>query len=148
MRLWSLHPSLLDARGLVALWREGLLARKVLRGKTVGYRHHPQLVRFRECARPVRAIDAYLWGVHAEATARGFVFDATKLGRHRRHARIRVTAAQVAHERRHLLAKLRLRSPAAARRLRAALSVPHPLFRVVAGPMASWERTNKPPKIS
>lgn len=32
MRLWSLHPSYLDAVGLVALWREGLLARKVLQG--------------------------------------------------------------------------------------------------------------------
>jgi len=25
MRLWTLHPKYLDARGLVALWREGLL---------------------------------------------------------------------------------------------------------------------------
>jgi len=30
MRLWSLHPRYLDAKGLVALWREGLLAQKVL----------------------------------------------------------------------------------------------------------------------
>ena len=29
MRLWSLHPSLLDQKGLVALWREALLAQKV-----------------------------------------------------------------------------------------------------------------------
>ncbi|HWP85543.1 MAG TPA: pyrimidine dimer DNA glycosylase/endonuclease V, partial [Terriglobia bacterium] len=39
MRLWSLHPSLLDSKGLVALWREALLAQKVLRGETKGYRH-------------------------------------------------------------------------------------------------------------
>ncbi|HEU5178767.1 MAG TPA: pyrimidine dimer DNA glycosylase/endonuclease V, partial [Burkholderiales bacterium] len=32
MRLWSLHPKYLDARGLVALWREALLAQAVLRG--------------------------------------------------------------------------------------------------------------------
>lgn len=146
MRLWSLHPSLLDTRGLVALWREGLLARKVLRGKTVGYRHHPQLDRFRACPRPLHAIDAYLWAVHAEATARGFAFDGTKLGPRRRHARIPVTFAQVAHERRHLLAKLRLRAPADARRLRAVACVPHPLFRVVAGPVASWERADSPPR--
>src|SRR5262249_31313629 len=43
MRLWSLHPSLLDARGLVALWRETLLAQKKLEGKTNGYIHNPQL---------------------------------------------------------------------------------------------------------
>ncbi|WP_338140756.1 pyrimidine dimer DNA glycosylase/endonuclease V [Candidatus Nitrotoga sp. 1052] len=26
MRLWTLHPCYLDSRGLVALWREALLA--------------------------------------------------------------------------------------------------------------------------
>jgi hypothetical protein len=145
MRLWSLHPALLDARGLVALWREGLLARKVLRGKTAGYRHHPQLERFRACVRPLSAVDAYLWVVLAEATARGYRFDASKLGPRRRHVRIVVTEGQIAHERRHLLRKLRLRFPLGARRLRAAaVCVPHPLFRVVPGPMASWERPGKP----
>ena len=141
MRLWTLHPSLLDARGLVALWREGLLARKVLRGKTVGYRRHPQLERFRACAHPVPAIDAYLWAVHAEATARGYSFDAGKLGPRRRHTRLTVTTGQIAHERRHLVVKLRLRFPAGVRRLRGAAGLlPHPLFRVVPGPIASWER--------
>jgi hypothetical protein len=32
MRLWSLHPRYLDAKGLQAVWREGLLAKKVLQG--------------------------------------------------------------------------------------------------------------------
>ena len=36
MRLWSLHPRYLDAKGLVALWREGLLAQAVLKGQTKG----------------------------------------------------------------------------------------------------------------
>ncbi|WP_368086417.1 pyrimidine dimer DNA glycosylase/endonuclease V [Nitrosomonas sp. Nm34] len=26
MRLWSIHPKYLDAKGLLALWREGLQA--------------------------------------------------------------------------------------------------------------------------
>lgn len=30
MRLWSLHPSYLDRAGLLAVWREGLLAQSVL----------------------------------------------------------------------------------------------------------------------
>ena len=47
MRLWSLHPDDLDRAALVAGWREGLLAQKVLRGLTTGYRNHPQLDRFR-----------------------------------------------------------------------------------------------------
>lgn len=33
MRLWTLHPKYLDTKGLVALWREALLAQKVLQGK-------------------------------------------------------------------------------------------------------------------
>ncbi|MGA2330816.1 MAG: pyrimidine dimer DNA glycosylase/endonuclease V [Syntrophales bacterium] len=46
MRLWSLHPGYVDARGLVALWREGMLARKVLQHQTKGYKNHLQLHRF------------------------------------------------------------------------------------------------------
>ena len=140
MRLWSLHPSFLDARGLVALWREGLLARAVLRGKTRGYRHHPQLDRFRRCAEPVAALDAYLWAVLDEATARGYRFDARKLGPRRRR-RLRVTAGQVAWEWRHLARKLRARAPARLRALQGRPRRPHPLFRLVPGPRAVWERS-------
>ena len=141
MRLWSLHPSCLDARGLVALWREGLLARAVLRGKTRGYRHHPQLARFRRCADPVAALDAYLWAVHDEAIARGYAFDAGKLGRRRRRAALAVTDGQLEHERRHLARKLRARSPSSLAALRGrAGRRPHPLFRLVPGPPAPWEK--------
>jgi len=38
MRLWSIHPSYLDRQGLLAVWREGLLALKVLKGETIGYK--------------------------------------------------------------------------------------------------------------
>ena len=141
MRLWSLHPSLLDARGLVALWREGLLARAVLRGRTRGYTRHPQLDRFRRCADPVKALDAYLWAVHDEAARRGYAFDARKLGPRRARGRLAVTRGQLAHEKRHLAAKLRARAPAALGALRRAAAAPaHPLFRIVAGPRADWER--------
>ena len=67
MRLWSVHPRYLDAQGLVALWRETLLARAVLRGETKGYRFHPQLERFRAHGQPRSAVSAYLRAVHAEA---------------------------------------------------------------------------------
>ena len=81
MRLWSLHPSLLDQKGLVALWREALLAQKVLQGKTKGYRSHPQLHRFRQGRTPVTTISAYLWAVHDEACRRGYSFDSSKITR-------------------------------------------------------------------
>ena len=141
MRLWSIHPRLLDARGLVALWREGLLARAVLRGATRGYRHHPQLQRFRARRDPLAALDCYLSRVLDEARARGYAFDASKIRYRRcRHARAPVTAGQLAHEWRHLLAKLSARDPARAGAQRHDRAEPHGCFRVVAGGIADWER--------
>ena len=67
MRLWSLHPGYLDSQGLVALWREALLAQKVLAGKTRGYKNHPQLERFKAHPHPPQAIAAYLVSVWEEA---------------------------------------------------------------------------------
>ncbi|HWQ19849.1 MAG TPA: pyrimidine dimer DNA glycosylase/endonuclease V, partial [Methanotrichaceae archaeon] len=75
--MWSIHPKYLDARGLVALWREGLLAQKVLRGETQGYRYHPQLNRFKEAEDPKAAIAGYLKEVVKEAGRRGYCFDET-----------------------------------------------------------------------
>lgn len=142
MRLWSLHPQHLDARGLVALWREGLLARAVVEGRTRGYRNHPQLDRFRARPDPLEAIDCYLSRVLDEARARGYAFDASKITYRRcGHARAGVSSGQVEHEWRHLLGKLwrrdRSRWCAEAPRTPAA----HPCLAVVAGPIESWERT-------
>jgi hypothetical protein len=142
MRLWSVHPRYLDAQGLVALWREALLARAVLGGKTVGYRHHPQLRRFRDHPQPRAAICAYLGAVHAEALSRGYQFDATKIGRLRAVEPLRVTRGQVEYEWRHLLAKLAARSPAHYRRWRSVRSPDcHPLLRRRPGRIETWERT-------
>ena len=140
MRLWSLHPKHLDAAGLVALWREGLLAKAVLRGRTKGYRHHPQLERFRETPRPVAAINTYLAHVHAEATRRGYEFDARKLAGPRSGRRMLVTNGQVRHEWEHLLRKLSRRSPEMYRLSRRSKPKAHPSFRVVRGTRAEWER--------
>jgi hypothetical protein len=141
MRLWTLHPKYLDPQGLVALWREGLLARAVLRGETRGYRHHPQLQRFQSHTAPVSAINAYLRGVLEEAQSRGYAFDAGKLGPVRTRARIGSTSGQLQYEWRHLMRKLRSRSPSLHRKWRNAASPePHPLFRMRRGGVESWER--------
>lgn len=141
MRLWSLHPRCLDAKGLVALWREALLAQAVLRGETRGYRRHPQLDRFRAAPSPRGAIAAYLRAVHAEAARRGYQFDASRIAGRSSRVLLPVTRGQLDWEWEHLEAKLRVRAPA----WRAALgkgvrSTPHPLFRTVAGPIEGWER--------
>jgi hypothetical protein len=142
MRLWSLHPSLLDAKGLVALWREALLAQIVLQGKTTGYRAHPQLHRFRESAEPLAAISTYLWAVHDEATHRGYAFDASKIALERRLLHLEVTKGQLAFEYQHLKEKLRHRDRErfrVARRTRKVTA--HPLFVVVAGAVEAWEKS-------
>jgi Pyrimidine dimer DNA glycosylase len=140
MRLWTLHPKYLDAQGLVALWREALLAREVLRGRTKGYRRHPQLQRFRSCASPRAAINRYLAVVFAEAQSRSYKFDRSKLGREAVVQRIPATDAQLLYEWRWLLSKLRRRSPIVYRRhLEVSVPSAHPLFKVVSGPVAEWE---------
>jgi hypothetical protein len=111
MRLWSVHPKYLDTRGLVALWREGLLAQAVLRGRTNGYRHHPQLQRFRAQPSPLGAIADYLRSVHAEAVKRGYAFAARKISPARASCVIAVTRGQLMHEWSHLMAKVAIRDP-------------------------------------
>jgi hypothetical protein len=142
MRLWSLHPQYLDPQGLVALWREALLAQAVLRGKTRGYRHHPQLERFTSHGSPRLAINAYLDSIHEEAKRRGYSFDRSKVGPVRAIPRIAVTQGQLLYEWKHLLGKLSTRNPQLYAKW-SGVTEPahHPLFRARSGPIASWERT-------
>jgi hypothetical protein len=141
MRLWTLHPRYLDRQGLTALWREGLLARAVLRGMTRGYTRHPQLQRFQSHAAPEWAIDAYLAAVHDEATARGYAFDRSKLGPLHVVPGIATTAGQMDYEWQHLLRKLATRNPALFERWRNERPASHPLFVPQPGPVEPWERT-------
>jgi len=141
MRLWSLHPSLLDRAGLVAVWREALLAQKVLTGATKGYRHHPQLDRFRQSGHPIRAIATYLWNVSDEAKERGYFFDVSKIVMRRGRVAIPVTKGQLAYELLHLKQKLRQRDPKRLQLLSERKPVRiNPTFKAVDGPIASWER--------
>jgi hypothetical protein len=145
MRLWSLSPAYLDAKGLLAAWREGLLAQKVLEGRTKGYRRHPQLDRFRASPDPLAAIGYYLSSIHAEASGRGYRFDASKIvapssggGRPRP---IPVTEGQLDYEFRLLKSKLALRDKTKYEDMAAlAHPVPGPAFRLVPGGVEAWEK--------
>lgn len=143
MRLWSIHPQYLDTQGLLALWREGLLAQKVLQGRTKGYRHHPQLDRFKTHFSPLKAIGNYLMEVWREADRRGYSFEKKKVKNASSAIEpIPITRGQVDYEWSHLRKKLAERDPvrfkATAQVLRPRL---HPLFRSVPGPIAFWEKT-------
>jgi len=146
MRIWSLHPRYLDRQGLTACWRETLLAQAVLEGATRGYTRHPQLERFRAASDPLGAIGDHLAGIAEEATARGYRFDGSKVHRRSTPAvRLEVTDGQLALEWEHLLRKLSVRSPELAVRWSGIeLPDPHPLFTVVDGPVATWERAAAP----
>lgn len=139
-----MHPKYLDAKGLVALWREALLAQKVLQGRTKGCKQHPQLFRFSKTTNPPAALAVYLKAVHAEAEWRGYSFDATKIGRRRFRGKIAETRGQLLYEWRHLKRKLKRRDPG---RYRASLKVskpsPHPLFRLIPGEVREWEKIAK-----
>ena len=141
MRLWTLHPRYLDTRGLVAAWREALLAQAVLLRRTTGYTRHPQLARFLAAPSPPAAIAAYLRGLQQEGTRRGFRLDATRIAPAPPAGPCLATRGQLAWEWEHLMQKLRTRDPerfarqASLRRPRA-----HPLFRVIAGEVESWEK--------
>ena len=141
MRLWTIHPQYLDPVGLVALWREALLARAVLKGATRGYRHHPQLTRFRAHRDPIACINRYLHIVHGEAGRRGYAFDDRKLTQPVASVWMPETSGQLSVEWEHLLGKLRERRP---EQFRSLLSVTrpaaHPLFRIVPGERRGWER--------
>lgn len=140
MRLWSLHPKYLDPKGLVALWREGLLAQAVLADQTRGYKHHPQLTRFRESPHPRQHIAAYLKLVYAESVHRGYRFNKEKIGGSTPVTLLIVSTGQLEFEWSHLVNKLKTRDPAwLTRYIDVEQPEPHPLFRVITGDIAEWE---------
>jgi len=142
MRLWSIHPVYLDAKGLVALWREALLAKHVLENKTKGYRNHPQLNRFKKTNSPVNAIRNYLNAIYQESVSRGYNFDKSKIGRLSIQVKLNVTQGQINYESIHLLQKLKRRDKKRYTQLKTNKKfICHPLFKVTKGNIESWEIT-------
>ncbi|MBF0371361.1 MAG: DNA lyase [Magnetococcales bacterium] len=141
MRLWTIHPKYLDAKGLVALWREALLAQKVLRGLTRGYANHPQLHRFKEQPNPVGAIAQYLRAVHQEALRRQYRFGVSRIAPDHWLGTIQATDGQMLYEWCHFLGKVEKRNPNHHAMIKPILTPdPHPLFSLIEGGVASWEK--------
>lgn len=132
---------MLDSKGLVALWREALLVRKVLEGKTKGYRNHPQLQRFKNYAEPIVAINSYLYFVFLEAKERGFNFNREKIYDLKILEKvISVTTGQLEFELRHLISKLKKRDPKHLEKLGTEIEA-NPIFYVVDGDIEPWEKS-------
>lgn len=147
MRLWSIHPKSLDTKGLVALWREALLAQKVLQGETVGYKNHPQLIRFKNSDNPLLSIGVYLQVVWIEANSRGFNFNREKINTHIKGEipiLLDVTDGQLEYERSHLLNKLKSRDKERYKSLYNQEHLEqHSMFKIVDGEIEEWEIVDK-----
>ncbi|THB72486.1 MAG: DNA lyase [Gammaproteobacteria bacterium] len=140
MRLWSLHPSYLDSKGLVALWREGLLAQAVLRGETKGYKNHPQLNRFKKMDKPLGVFANYLFYIAEEADKRGYNFNRKKISSNKIESQIPVMEGQLQYEFNHLLNKLKSRAPDLFHNYSSLQEIlPHPLFIITTGGIEDWE---------
>lgn len=140
MRIWSLHPKYLDTKGLVALWRETLLAKHVLEGKTKGYKHHPQLIRFKEAKYPLDCINQYLSEVYFEAKKRDYNFDKQKIDWSFKKSKLSVTKGQMDYEINHLLNKLKNRDIEKFKELKSKKHFDcHPIFKLKEGEIEDWE---------
>ncbi len=144
MRLWSINPAYLDSKGLVALWREGLLAQNVLLGKTKGYKNHPQLIRFKSTNNPEVAIANYLRYIVDEADTRGYKFNRDKIVNSGECRNLEVTDGQLKYEFNHLLNKLKIRDSNRYEELKSTKTIkPHPLFTKTDGEIEEWEVIQK-----
>jgi len=145
MRLWSIHPQYLDTKGLMALWREGLLAKKVLIGKTKGYKNHPQLQRFKDFKNPISAINSFLFYVLKEAENRGYKFNPQKIKIKKILVKeIPVKNGQIKFEFNHLLSKLKKRDRKQYQTLlklkKSGKILVNPLFYLLQGGREKWEK--------
>jgi len=140
MRIWSIHPKYLDSKGLVALWRETLLAKHVLEGKTRGYKNHPQRDRFKNANKPLFCINQYLSVVYVEALKRGYNFDKKKINWKFSRTKLKVTSGQMDFETMHLLKKLKVRDRQKHKEIyRENKLQAHPLFKITNGKIETWE---------
>lgn len=143
MRLWSIHPRYLDRIGLIALWREGLLAQKVLAGQTRGYRNHPQLFRFKNHEDPILSIGTYLYHVYLEGKMRNYQFNPDKILKYDCSLKriIPVRRGQITYEFKLLMRKLEKRDKNKLCEIMKVEKIDlNPVFYEVDGGIEEWEK--------
>lgn len=144
MRIWTIHPMYLDSKGLLALWRESLLAKNVLLGLTKGYKNHPQLIRFKNTKEPIKSINTYLYYIYLESLERNYSFDKSKINQIDKNIKIKVTSEQIDYEFQHLLKKLKLRNKKKYEFLEKTKSIKtNPIFIRKKGKIEKWEKLVK-----
>ncbi len=145
MRLWSLDFKYLDRKGLLAVWRESLLAKKVLEGKTKGYKNHPQLIRFKNSKNPLKTINLYLYEIYKESIKRGYSFNLSKIKLYfnknpEKFEKIPLTKKQLIFEFNHLLKKLEERDIIQYNKIVKTKKInPNNIFYLIKGEIENWE---------
>ncbi|MEM1541019.1 MAG: pyrimidine dimer DNA glycosylase/endonuclease V [Ignisphaera sp.] len=133
----------LDRVGLIALWREGLLAQKVLEGSTKGYINHPQLTRFKQSQNPLLSIGTYLYYVYLEGVNRGYRFNLNKIKVYNTSITgfIPITSGQIRYEYKLLLYKLSSRDPQWRKQIECIERIDvNPVFYIIEGSISEWEK--------
>lgn len=144
MRLWSISTTYLDRQGLLALWREALLAKTVLEEETKGYKNHPQLIRFKNLKNPIAGINAYLETIYQEGLKRNYKFSEEKFVKQNFTEKIIVSSGQIDFEFNHLLNKLRIRDPKRFNLIKNTRDIlVNPMFLVKDGDIDIWEKGTK-----
>ena len=147
LRLWSLHPSYLDSKGLTAVWREGLLAQAVLLGRTIAWKNHSHLIRFKSHEKPIAAIGFYLLKIYEEANNRGYNYNRIKITKPSKNIKlIDVTKGQLLYELTILMERLKTRDSRKYEEIvdlhqREIIPKPHPLFALIEGDVEPWEKS-------
>jgi hypothetical protein len=147
LRLWSLNPTYLDQKGLGAVWREALLAQKVLLGKTKGWKNHPQLIRFKKNLEPINSIGYYLTKIFEEGCERGYNYNKSKIfcsvGK---IDKINISKGQIIYEFKILKERVKKRDYMKFLELvkyekKEICPKPHPLFSIIDGEVEPWEKS-------
>ena len=132
--------------------RIGFMACHYCNGKSkwkTPYYNHPQINRFKDCGHlAIKYIGTYLYYIRKEALKRGYNFNSSKIVDCDTELRAEVTQGQLEYEFKHLQNKLKERDHLkmlANNYYKNSVGKiePHPLFRIIEGSVASWEKLKK-----
>lgn len=113
--------------------------KNVLEGKTIGYKNHPQLIRFKNSENSVQVINQYLLAVYEESLTHGYHFNKAKFNIYFHPQTLTVTQGQIEYEMQHLLKKLKPRDFTKYNKLINQKNIePHPIFKIIDGEIEEW----------
>lgn len=130
MRIWLVHPELLDRMGFLGMWREAIMAKNALTRERHGYQNHPALNIFKNTPWPVQAVNTYLHHLFKESINRGYNFNQKYLSDSLSEKKITISKDELTEDFNELQKRLSERAPDKYRENLGAEVIAHPLFEV------------------